>query len=137
MTGEIVHYGVKGMHWGVHKKVHDDSPHPTYTKQKQANDARQFGKGGVKRINRKLNAGKTREQAHKSEHRRNTYRGAAAIGAVFAYNAIKIYGPVAMQEIAIKAETNRGKAAAAQALKNARVKNVKKNRKGVYNISSL
>lgn len=134
---DIQHYGVKGMHWGVHKKSHDDSPNADYTSRQRAIDRGQHGKRAEVRINRKLNAGKTRQQALRSEGLRDYHQALAVAGGVAAVRLLQVYGPVAMQGIAIKAESNRGKAAAAQALKNASTIKAKRNRKGVYNISSL
>lgn len=50
---ELYHYGVKGMRWGVRRnRVNKD-----YSAKQRKQDRAFYGKGGEKRINRKLNEG--------------------------------------------------------------------------------
>lgn len=61
---EILHYGVKGMQWGVKKA------HPSYSGDSQREDRKKFGKRGVKRINRNIHRGATRDDAIEFEKSR-------------------------------------------------------------------
>ncbi|AVD99431.1 hypothetical protein SEA_BING_9 [Streptomyces phage Bing] len=138
---ELVHYGVKGMKWGV-RKARDDSPNAGYTKGQRQIDKRDFGKRGVKRINRRMNKGQTRTRARKAERRRDSLQYYGAVGAVATYRYMKVAGPVLSQMVAQRAETKRGQAAAAAAMGLPRKASTgpsysKQKRNGVYNISSL
>jgi hypothetical protein len=148
---ELAHYGVKGMKWGV-RRAELNAPNQQYTAGSRAYDKTQHGKRGVKRINRRLNQGKTLDQARTAERRRNArQRVAVGVGILFgpeiAYgarvmgNVIKLSAGVAAQSVAKRAETNRGRAAVSDAMglprKASTGPDYAKNRKGVYNISSL
>lgn len=133
----LQHYGVKGMKWGVRKSEPTNS---SYSKSQQYYDHNQFGKGGVRRINRRLNNGQSIKEARNNERkyrrRKRTAVRTTVIGGSLAARIISVYGPLAAQVISVKAETNRGRAAAAEAMGVPR-KATKPNRKGVYNITTL
>lgn len=126
-SDELVHYGVKGMHWGVRKSTPTNAG---YTKNQQQTDRKNHGQGGVKRINRRLNKGQTLDKARKNEtkFRKRTrkaivlglasvrYREQIKMGAKVAGTILSLAAGVAVQHIAVKAETNRGRAAAANAM---------------------
>jgi hypothetical protein len=141
MSDEIVHYGVKGMHWGVHK-----APNSSYTDDQRRRDKRVHGSRAVKRINKRMNKGQSLKTARGKEVKRNVRQilstPAVAYGATFVALTAAHFTQMAMGEVAIKAETNRGRAAAAdimglpQTATNGPTYN-KANRKGVYNISSI
>ncbi|QEQ93873.1 hypothetical protein SEA_KARDASHIAN_8 [Streptomyces phage Kardashian] len=162
--GELAHYGVKGMKWGVRKAVSDklearakvkraeNRPNKEYTRNLRAQDRRTHGNGGVKRINRRLNQGLDLKTARKKEARFQKNRKRAvkvSIAAARTYRKRKeiaatllLVGGVVAQHVAVRAETKRGQAAAAEAMGLPRYATEgptysKKNRKGVYNISSL
>ncbi len=52
---ELYHYGVKGMKWGVRKST--SSVNKSYTAKQRKQDRAFYGKGGEKRINKRLNEG--------------------------------------------------------------------------------
>lgn len=149
---DLLHFGVKGMHWGVKKAA--KPTHPDYGSSSQAYDKKNFGKGGVARINDRLHAGQTIKEARNAEykHRKNVRRKVMAAtvavkyrrqiigGAKVAGAVLGLVAGVAAQHIAVKAETNRGRAAAAAAMgisnKPHTIKYTTKKR-GAYNISSL
>lgn len=119
--GELVHYGVKGMHWGVRKNTPTNS---NYSVGQRQYDKKNYGHGGVKRINRRMNKGDNIDVARKKESsRRAKRRGAVALGIFFApeiavgvnaaNNVLKNSASVLVQNVAVKAETNRGRASAA------------------------
>lgn len=141
MSSELIHYGVKGMKWGV-RRAELNKTNDSYTKGQRQIDKRDFGKRGVKRINRRMNKGQTRIKARKAERRRDSLQYYGAVGAVATYRYLKVVGPVLSQVVAQRAETKRGQAAAAAAMGLPRTASTgpnysKQRRNGVYNISSL
>ena len=54
-SNELYHYGVKGMKWGVRKST--SSVNKSYTVKQRKQDRAFYGKGGEKRINKRLNEG--------------------------------------------------------------------------------
>lgn len=90
---DIVHYGVKGMKWGVRKaeyksmgraerraqrKKYDRAMRKTnksYTTSQRVRDMMLYGNGGVERINYGMNQGFTRKQAQRKELKRNVAVG--------------------------------------------------------------
>lgn len=140
-TNQLSHHGVKGMRWGV-RKQHDDSPNPGYSAKRRAEDQQLFGKGGVKRINRRLNEGMKLSKAQQREGWRSLGKGAIAIGSFQAARILLANKDVIAQSIAIKAETERGRSAAAQAMGLPRKPThgptyAKKSRGGVHKITTL
>lgn len=148
--GELVHYGVKGMHWGVRKNTPTNSG---YGANQQKTDKKNLGRGGVKRINRRMNKGATLDVARKQERsRRAKIRAGVSLGVLFApeiavgahaaNNVLKNSASVLAQKVAVKAETNRGRASAAATMGLPRQASTgpnysKKNRGGAYNITSV
>lgn len=51
---ELQHYGVPGMKWGVRR---NNSRNPDYSNNQRRRDRQIYGRGGERRINRKLNRG--------------------------------------------------------------------------------
>ncbi len=140
-TKPVVHYGVKGMHWGV-RKQHDDSPNPHYSERRRAEDQQIYGKGGVKRINRRMNQGQKLLKAQQREAWRTIGKGVIAVGSVHAARIVLANKNVIAQHIAVKAETERGRSAAAQAMGLPRKPThgpsySKKSRGGAYKITSI
>lgn len=110
----LAHYGVKGMKWGVRKKeAPNDEPNPRYSSSLRSRDRSSFGKKGVRNINRKLNQGVSRKEAVQAERwrmRRNT--ALIAVGYLAAATVLNNRDVLAYS-ISSRAETNRGRAAAA------------------------
>lgn len=147
---ELVHYGVKGMHWGVRKNTPTNS---NYGVSQRQYDKKQYGHGSVKRINRRMNKGASLEVARKQERAFRAKRGAVvalgvtfapeiARGAQVAGTILKMSAGVLAQHVAVKAETKRGQAFAAETMGLPRHATSgpsysTQNRKGVYNISSM
>lgn len=134
----LVHYGTKGMKWGVRKKTAEVS-NPGYSKDDRDLDRAVYGKGGVRRINSRMNAGKTQKQATRSETIRYVGINSAAIGAGMALKLLVAYGPILSKGISDRAETNRGRnfSAVKFGLGQNDDINAKQNRKGVYNVTSM
>lgn len=149
----VKHYGVKGMHWGVRKNT---PTHADYSVGQRQYDKKNYGHGGVKRINRRLNKGADLTTARKKEvkfRRRRSkaistgvlavrYREQIKVGAKVAGTILSLAAGVAVQAIAKKAETNRGRAAAANTMglpsqSTAGPTFSKKNRNGAYNITQI
>lgn len=140
-TKSLVHYGVKGMHWGQRKSKNDD-PNPAYSERRRAADKNLYGKGGVKRINRRVNNGMKLDKAQTREAWRKVGTGTAI--AAGAKAALEIYAArdVLAQNIAKRAETKRGQAAAANIMGLPSKPTdgptySKKSRQGVHKITTL
>jgi len=112
---ELIHHGVKGMHWGV-RKGRDDSPNPRYSARRRAEDQKTFGKGGVKRINRRMNKGQKLAKAQQNEAWRQIGKAAIVAGSVQAARIVLANKDVLAQQVAVRAETKRGQAATANAM---------------------
>lgn len=114
---ELAQHGVKGMHWGAQRKGPEELIHPSYTPGKQRSDAQQYGAGGVKRINSRLNAGQTRQEAQHHENVRMAKKQLAIAGGVILVALLAEHGNTPLNNLAshvsAKAEANR---AAARAL---------------------
>lgn len=141
---ELRHHGVKGMRWGVRKKV--EPANAAYTQRMRANDKRQHGSRAVNRINRRLNEGETRNKALDRERTRNNRQALAAIGSVYALAFMADYGGVSTSSmrsfVSQKAEANRAAAKNVDSVlglasKADPLKYVKPNRQGVHKITTL
>jgi hypothetical protein len=162
MGSEVLHYGIKGMHWGVRKSSTSDggvsrkaakaalnNPHPGYSSRQRVNDSHRFNKAAVKRINRRMNKGMDLKKARDKEVNRTLLKLAAAIAI---YNSPKIlrainnlvetHGANTMASIRVKAQTNRGRAQAAATMGLPRRSTngpsyARKSRDGVHKITTL
>jgi len=66
----LVHHGIKGMRWGVRRtpeQLGHDRKNPNYTEKQRQRDRQFYGKGGERRINRKLNEGQGIQSARNYE----------------------------------------------------------------------
>ena len=108
LTDVLIHHGIKGMRWGVRRTPeqlgHKDYKNPNYTEKQRQRDRQFYGKGGERRINRKLNDGQGLQSARNYEsdrlHKaRNTATsngfvgriGGGAIGGVIGVGAPSFY----------------------------------------------
>lgn len=105
-SSELVHYGIKGMKWGV-RRANLDAPNNRYSSANRTKDRSTHGERGVKRINRRLNKGQSLVEARARE---TTRTNALITGALATAAALKIAGPVLLQSIAVRAERNRARA---------------------------
>jgi len=156
-SSELIHYGVKGMKWGV-RRAELAKDNPSYTRGQRDYDytSRGVSRRGVKRINKRINKGQSLEVARKNEKkfvkRRNTAIGLAVAAAKYGnpearanFRAVyEFAASTAAYKVAQRAETKRGEAHAAYTMglpQNARSNGpssyTKKRRNGAYNISSL
>lgn len=63
MSDYLIHYGVKGMKWGVRKEPQNSA----YSAKQRKRDLDVYGRGGVKRINRSMNEGSSISGARSKE----------------------------------------------------------------------
>jgi hypothetical protein len=159
MDVELVHYGIKGMKWGQ-RRAELNKRNQNYTSSDRAKDRRNHsggtGCGGVNRINRRMNKGQDLATARQNElkfrKRRKQitsavlfsarYRKQIAAGARVIGTLGTLALGVAVQSVAQRAETNRGRAAVADVFglpsqASSGPSYAKTNRKNVYNISSI
>lgn len=93
---DLVHFGVKGMHWG-HHKAQPVATHPDYHSGLQKRDREQFGRGAPERINKSMQDGLSRKDALSAERQRRSKKrqrqlalaGAAYLAVVIAQNTPK------------------------------------------------
>ena len=111
MNNELMHYGVKGMKWGFAKQ----NINSNYTSGQRDRDKALYGRGGVRRINKRLNEGgslmgsRSREVSRRNKvSSRNYYfrTGGKIAGA--------IAGPVAVHKISKYVGTAKGQNAIAK-----------------------
>jgi hypothetical protein len=136
---ELAHVGVLGMKWGHHK-----APEPTnaaYTTRKQSNDQQEHGKRAVKRINRKLNEGKTRDQALHEEDVRNAYQRLAVVGAGVLLHVVATSGATPLSDLskytAQRAHDNRTASLVTAIGSKAAKVPYSKVHKGVYSVTTM
>lgn len=110
--GEMVHFGVRGMRWGVRKDRTGDP----------ADDKRRFGARGANRIAKRQAKGKTRQQAVTTERHIKAAKTTALVvyGAFVAKNFLVRYGPSAINSVAAKRFAKAGAKATAEALADSR-----------------
>jgi hypothetical protein len=108
---DLTHHGVKGQKWGIRKAA--DLPNAGYSSSTRADDHITFGTSGVKRINRRMNAGKTHAKAVALEIGRSAAIRAGATATFSVAALLALHGNTLASEVAKRAETNRGRAAAA------------------------
>lgn len=119
----LVHYGVKGMHWGQRKgdstsggtsvrktKAKDLPKHKNYTTRNRLADKKTFGPRGVNRINKRMHKGQSYKKALTMEFVHNTAKATITAGAVATATILASHGDVLSQAVAMKAQTNRGRA---------------------------
>lgn len=139
---ELVHYGVKGMKWGV-RRAELNKPNAGYTDRTRSQDARLYGKRTAKKINQRMNRkGENHTVAKRNVLRNKAMIRLAAAGALYATPQLVELGSLTSGSIAQRAQTKRGEAAAAAAMglprRGSNGPNYSKQRRnGVYNISSL
>jgi hypothetical protein len=109
----LQHFGVKGMRWGVRRREN-----PGFSGQQRTEVRDQFGKRAVKRVNKRLNKGRTLDQAVKTERRRRTAIrvGVVIYGAVVAKQLADRFGPELLNSVASRAAAKNGARAAAQTM---------------------
>lgn len=136
---ELAHFGVKGMKWGVRKAP--EQQNRRYGAEKRESDQRHYGKGGVKRINRRLNKGQSYRKAVAKEIVISGLKEATIKTGFFAVPLIlAVVGNSASNgSIAARAATNRGRASAANTmgLPVSNIQRPKVSRNGVYNITTM
>ena len=76
-SNELYHHGVKGMKWGVRRQAQNAN----YSAQQRARDKEVYGRGGVRRINKRMNNGEKISTARSKEaDRAHNFRRAAVVG---------------------------------------------------------
>lgn len=140
---ELAHFGVKGMKWGTKKS--DQPTNANYTSQMRNNDKSAHGARAVKRINKRLNEGETRDKALHREDVRNARQKLAVAGGLFVASLLIEHGslPVHNLKSYVGNRANQNRAASrvrdstlaigSDAAKLAYAKS----RRGVHNITTL
>ena len=115
MATELMHYGVKGMKWGVRRaekkaeRLRLDKPNPKYTARQRENDRKLYGKAVPKRVNRYVNKGLTVKNARDKVKKQELVKAGIAAGATFTASFLLPYLAIRGTEAFLSAEHNRGK----------------------------
>ena len=109
----LAHFGVKGMRWGVRKR-----PNSGFSDDQRAAVRAKYGKRGEKRVNKRLNKGKSLEKAIRGERNRRIIVRTAVVlyAAMVGKNLLDRFGPTLASNIAAKAAAKNGARAAADAM---------------------
>jgi hypothetical protein len=102
----------------------------------RAADRPKFGQAGIRRINHRMNNGATATEARVAEHKFRRNATLAIAGGLVAARVLSVYGPVANQKVAKRAETKRGENTIAATLKRNETLKGKQNRSGIYNVTT-
>ncbi len=136
-SDDLAHYGVKGMRWGVRRA----EANPDYSQENRSADKKQFGRSGVRKINKRLNKGESYQKARKSVMRNRAMRNLAIAGALYAAPQILEIAEKTSGSIAQRAQTKRGEAAVADLMglprKASNGPAYSEPKRGVYKISSI
>ena len=115
MANELMHYGVKGMKWGVRRaekkaeRLRLDEPNPKYNARQREHDRKVYGKAAPKRVNRYVNKGLTVKNARAKVIKQEAVKVAIATGATFTAAVLLPYLSMKRTEAFSSAEHNRGK----------------------------
>ena len=111
MANELMHYGVKGMRWGVRRaekkaeRLRLDEPNPKYNARQRENDRKLYGKAVPKRVNRYVNKGLTVKNARDKVKMQESVKA----GAAFAAALLLPHLILTASQTFSSAEHNRGK----------------------------
>ena len=78
---ELYHFGIKGMKWGVRRaerkarRAELKKPNANYDKWQRLADKQVYGRGGVRRINRRMNKGQSHFRAQVTEAGQRVAKG--------------------------------------------------------------
>lgn len=137
VSSELTHHGVKGMKWGVKRAPKNSA----YSSHHQESDKKLFGRGGVRRINKRMNKGQDHATAKRNEKSYRVKRRVALVGAYYASGTILHYGQLTKGSIAQRAQTKRGQAAAAASMglpyKPTNGPTYSKKKNGAYKVTTL
>jgi hypothetical protein len=137
--GELVHYGVKGMKWGVRR---NNTLNSGYTSYNRKADKKVVGRRGVKQISRRMDKGQNYNTARKKVIRNRAMVRLAISGALILGPELSRAADLTRGSIAQRAQTKRGQAETARQFglgskPSNGPKYSKRNRDGSYKISHV
>lgn len=123
MSAELYHHGVKGMKWGVRRKRANHNN--DYSDKQRKQDRAFYGKGGERRVNKKMNEGYglrgarhfEAERKERNDKRKKTAKKIAKKGAAITASALTTVGMMYVRDQAFNG--GRGTEAAKKAVKKA------------------
>lgn len=134
----LMHFGVKGMKWGVRRKsAAPVKQNARFGRLQREDTAALFGKNAERRVNARMNKGMKYKQARRRETGIFIAKTTGKVALVAAPFLLDAYGGQAVSSVLRRAEANRERAAVISIMSKAGKTPYSKLRRGAYNITTM